>query len=162
QALNILDPNHLLEPSSKAKYNCDACMFIFVCEEYLIPAKPTKMDLCHFISVVGQEVKPFNVKIYLPGVLRHFKSSNLRGSAGNILQHCQRFHSWNQKTRSRTNSAYNNLPFNTILGLGFSALHQTGELGGPHQTQLRNSRKSICRPSFSLSICGKAVVYVTP
>ncbi|KAH9809337.1 hypothetical protein DFH28DRAFT_864606, partial [Melampsora americana] len=158
--LNASDRYHHLEPSSKAKYDCGARRFISFCKDHQISIEPSEINLCHFISVIGREVRPNTIKTYLTGIVRHFKSAfpdvvshrssdNVRDSIVGIekqlsvpTKQASAFTLLDLAIASNAaNSSFDDLLFNTIIAVGFAGLHRLGELVTPDIISLRNSRK---------------------
>lgn len=179
--LNSKDISNRLEKTTVAKYNSGMRRFVKFCEEHSVRLYPSEENLCHFISVISREVAPDTVGKYLTGISFSMKKdfpivleTRLSDKVKDSLKGCQKqfskpvvqanaftFHDLKLSAQVY-NSSFDDKLFNTILALGFSALHRLGELTVPDSKVFLNDRKSIRRSSLVLSLCGSVACYNLP
>lgn len=181
EALNQKDVDSHLEPSTINKYSSGARRFIRFCEDSDIQPIPNIENLSHFISIISREIQPSSVKAYLSGIVHFFKHSYPAVVEARSSDRVRRTMRGSEKLRSTPtkraeaftlididlaskafNTSFDDLLFNTIIAIGFAALHRLGELVTPDQIQLRNPRKLIKRHSVVFSLCGTGVSYTLP
>lgn len=167
--LNKLDVENIIGKNSKQKYKCGVNRFLRYCEERNISPIPTSKTLSHFVSEVSREIQPSSVSLYLTGISYHFSQSYPEVHANRIstavrdtVKGCKK--SFSTPTK-RANAmllsdidiaadffkvSFDDLLFNTIMGMGFNGLHCLGVLVEPDNENLRNDRRLI--KSWSLEI----------
>lgn len=170
EELNKLDVGSRIGKNSKQKYKCGVNRFLRYCEERNISPIPTSKTLSHFVSEVSREIQPSSVNSYLTGISYHFSHSypevhanRLSTAVRDTVKGCKK--SFSTPTK-RANAmllsdidiaadffkvSFDDLLFNTIMGIGFNGLHRLGELVEPDNENLRDDRRLIKRWSLEIS-----------
>lgn len=170
EVMNQLDISNRISINSKSKYCCGVNRFIRYCEERNLSPFHTEANLSHFVSEISREIQPSSVNGYLTGIAHHFSSSypqvltnRMSIKVRNTVKGCQK--SFLRSTKraeamelSDLNIAadffklsFDNLLFNTILGMAFNGLHRIGELVEPDKLALKDDRKLIKRWSLRIN-----------
>lgn len=165
EGLNKLDVKNRIGKNSKQKYRCGVNRFLRYCEERNISPIPTSKTLSHFVSELSREIQPSSVSSYLTGISYHFSQSYPEVHA-NRLSNAVRdtvkgFKKSFSSPTKRANAmllsdiniaadffkvSFDDLLFNTIMGMGFNGLHRLGELVEPDNENLRDDYGMPQRP----------------
>lgn len=181
EELNKIDISNRISVNSKSKYQCGVNRFLRYCEERNLSPFPTETNLSHFVSEISREIQPSSVNGYLTGISHHFSSSypqvltnRMSIKVRNTVKGCQKSLS---KSVKRANAmelsdldvaadffklSFDDLLFNTIMGMGFNGLHRIGELVEPDRLSLKDDRKLIKRWSLKINKKEKYITYDLP
>lgn len=181
EILNQLDISNRISINSKSKYQCGVNRFLRYCEERNLSPLPTEANLSHFVSEISREIQPSSVNGYLTGISHHFSSSypqvltnRMSIKVRNTVKGCQKSFSKSVKRAEAMELAdldiaaeffrlsFDDLLFNTILGLAFNGLHRIGELVEPDKLALKDDRKLIKRWSLKINEKEKYFSYDLP
>lgn len=188
-AIASADADKALASSTKAKYRSAMVAYLRFCSEEGYHHTPSIQSISSFISFscrrvserTGLPVSPRTVEAYLSGIASAYQSSfpNILAVTNHpevrkVLKGCKKQFSLPIKRKepisikdlilvsSSAALSYDDSLFDTILTVGFHALHRLGELTVPDSPNLRDNRKIISRLSVLVSDCGSFIRYTLP
>lgn len=163
------------------KYNGGVRRFFKYCEARNLDTIPTESSLCHFISEISREIRPSSVNSYLTGIVHFFDNSHptvrearmskrvrdtLKGYMRSLSKPSKRENAMTCTDLRITSDffclSFNDLLFNTILGIGFQGLHRIGELVESDAAALKDDRKLVKRWSLSFNMEDSYATYTLP